>query len=75
MALWQLSPHRGGNGYRSGGAMALRPINARRRRDEGGRLAPRTLEWLVRGEQAKEAAPGGAGGAAAEAAPGRGAQS
>ncbi len=68
MVLWQLSPHRGGNGYRRGGAVALRPINARRRGDEDGRLAPGTMERLVRGEPAEAAAPGGAGDAAAEAA-------
>jgi hypothetical protein len=74
MVLWQLSPHRGGNGYRWGGAVALRPINARCRGDTGGRLSPGTLERLVRGEPAEEAAPGGAGGAAAEATPRRGAE-
>ena len=74
MALWELSPRRGGNGYRCRAAVLCAPVNARRRGDEGGAWPQGPWSGLFGDEQAEEAAPGGAGGAAAEAAPGRGAQ-
>ncbi len=75
MALWELSPHRGGNDCRGGSALALHPTNAGRRGDEGGSVASGALERNVPGEQAEAAQGGRAGGAAAEGAAERGAQS
>ena len=72
MGLWRLSPHRSGNGYRCGGGAAA--WHANRAGDGGESVPPAPWGDLLRVAIATRAGHGApaCGGAAAEAAPGRG---